>query len=139
MKISQKDTLLIISILEAIYVVYFLRFFKTTFNFDKNVVINLLKKIGINSKNLVHPTYKSKCPISWICPFGHFMSWFIAAWLIIRFLIPVKRKIILYINLAIVALIFIFSFMNLNAVLYLLPFVLFDIGLTIYLLKKNRI
>ena len=68
---------MIISILEAIYVVYFLRFFKTKFNFDKNVVINLLKKIGINSKNLVHPTYKSKCPISWICPFGHFMSWFI--------------------------------------------------------------
>mgnify|MGYP001354525533 CR=1 FL=1 len=46
MKISQKDTLLIISILEAIYVVYFLRFFKTTFNFDKNEIINLLKKNG---------------------------------------------------------------------------------------------
>jgi hypothetical protein len=130
-------TLILIGLLEAFYVVYFLRFFKTTTMFDHGIMLKLLKKLGINSKAIIHPTRKVLYPVSMICPFGHFMSWVVGFWLLVRFLLPFKRKYIIYFNLVIITLIFIVSWMNMNAVIYLLPFIIFDLGLQMYLLNKN--
>lgn len=130
-----KKQLVLISIIEAIYVIYFLRFFKTCMCLDKGYI---LQKIGLNNKYFNHPTYRSHIPISMICPFGHFISIVIVLYLVVRFMLPITLKNILIINLVVLGMIFIGSFMNINAVVYLLPFIIFDLGLNIFLLVKNK-
>ena len=134
--LSRKE-LVLISIIESIYILYFLCFFKTKISLDKGYLINKLSKVGIYSKSIEHPVHKSPYPVSMICPFGHFISIPIVNYLVVRFCIPVKIRTINIFSIIVVSLIFIGSFMNLNAVIYLLPFVLFDLLLNIYLLKDK--
>ena len=82
-----------ISIIEAIYVVYMLRYFRTArYSFEYRTSLNFLftfgKIFGLNKKQLNHSITKTKHPISHICPFGHSVSWVIAAYLIIRCFLP---------------------------------------------------
>lgn len=120
------DKKLLISIVEAIYVIYMFRYFETTYSF------NLLPlKFLDNSLYLQHQKYATDTPESHICPFGHDMSYFIAAFLIARNFIPCLREW----NLIILGLIFLGCFLNLNAVVYFLPVVLTELG--IHFLKLN--
>ena len=106
---------LIISIVEAIYVIYMFKYFKTTYSF------NLLPlKFLDNSLYLQHQKYATETPESHICPFGHDMSYFIAVFLIARNFIPCLRDW----NLIILGLIFLGCFLNLNAVVYFLPVII---------------
>ena len=112
-----------ISLIEAIYVVYMLRFFRTTKSFaiDNNFISNLLS--GDLSDYIKHNTNSSGNPISQICRFGKDASILIAIYLILRAII-LKRNLKWNwnINKIIVLIIFIISLINMNAVIYLLPF-----------------
>lgn len=134
MKIINKKYLAI-SILEAIYVVYILKYFKTKYSFEYDRSLNILfsigKLFGLNKKQLNHSMTKTIYPISHICPFGHFISWVIAIYFITRCF---SQKIKKYNNLVIL-IIFMGSFSNINALIYLIP--IFIIELIYYCKFKN--
>lgn len=115
----------IISFLEAIYVIYMLNYFKTTVIMDFGLILYYLKKLGINSKYLNHQITQINEPMNLVCPFGHLMSWFIAAFFILRNYSDVLNKY----NKCIVILIFIGSLMNFNVVVYLLPIFILELYL----------
>ena len=133
-----KLNLVLISVIEATYVLFFLNFFKTKKSFDRGYILRKLQQFGISKKALIHPIYVPIHPISMICPFGHFISIPIAIYLIVRFILPFNLKIIVILNIIGTTMIFIGSFMNFNAVVYLLPFVIGEIVLNLYLIKKNN-
>jgi hypothetical protein len=82
-----------------------------------------------------HPVYKG-VPTNYICPFGKIMIIILSIYLIIRlFLINNKKniKILKIINIIILVFTFILSFMNMNAMVYLIPFFIVEL----FLISKN--
>ena len=116
---------LFISTIEAIYIIFMLNYFKTKIALDHGFVLDLLKKIGISSNSLNHQIYKLEEPVNMVCPFGHFISWFIALFFILRNYIPCLKKI----NRFVIILLFIGSWMNINVLIYLLPIFIIEIYL----------
>ena len=118
----------IISIFEAIYIVFMFNYFKTKIALDHGCILNLLKNIGLYNDKLNHYTqsmYKLEEPINMVCPFGHFISWFIGLFLIIRNYYPKINK---YNNIVLI-LLFIGSWMNINVLAYLIPIFIIEIYL----------
>ena len=118
----------IISIFEAIYIVFMFNYFKTKIALDHGCILNLLKNIGLYNDKLNHYTqsmYKLEEPINMVCPFGHFISWFIGLFLIIRNYYPKINK---YNNIVLI-LLFIGSWMNINVLVYLIPIFIIEIYL----------
>ena len=118
------NKLLLVSIIEALYVIYMLNFFKTKYSLAHPLS-------NFNNEYLKHPIGKSDIPISNICEFGHQSSWLLAAFIILRpFFINKYTR-----NLNILGLIIVFSFslLNMNAVVYLLPVFILEI----YLITNN--
>ena len=114
------DKKLLISLLEAIYVVYMFRIFKTT------VSMNLIPlKFLDYSSYLIHQKENSSIPVSHICKFGHDMAVVIAIFLILRNYMP---KLMKY-NKTVLGLIIFGCFMNLNALIYFLPVVVIEYNL----------
>ena len=109
---------MILYILEAIYIVYMLRFFKTRYSLAHPFTY-------FENKFLFHPIGKSDKPVSNICPFGHMASWYLALFILIRMVIlrcgNVKLNHIITLSKIVLFLTILFSFMNFNAVAYLLP------------------
>ena len=114
---------LLFSIIEGAYIIYMFNFFKTRYSFDifslSNLSINFLKRIGVSEKFIKHPINTASYEISHICPFGHFIAWFIALYLILRPYFNIKINSCL--NKTLMGILFIGSLMNTNATLYLLP------------------
>lgn len=113
---------LLISIIEAIYVIYMFNYFKTRYSLSFPVIYY--------NSYFTHPIGKHKYPKSNICKFGHDMSWLIAIYLIIMgylFSIYKKNKYLSSINRLVLFTIFLFSLLNLNAVVYLLPIFIIEI------------
>lgn len=113
------NSFIIISLMSAVYVVYILRHFKTRYSLAHPL-------IKFKTEFLRHPIGTSPEPISNICPFGHLGALIIASAIIVRlFLVTYKLVTInlikMYSRMA-VFLVFIFSLMNMNAVVYLIPF-----------------
>lgn len=107
---------LVVSILQAVYIIYIFNFFETTYSCETS------RKLVL-SGILFHPVKDSNIPISHICPFGHMMAYPIAVYLIGRHFVlndkpDIKKKYSFIIN----TLIFLGSLMNLNAIVYLIPF-----------------
>ena len=119
----------ILSIIEAIYIVYMLRYFKTTHSFEYgNNLDNLYiiaSMFGMNKDYIKHTTTSSNIPKSHICRFGKDVSWIISIFFILRAIIFFTNNDVKYwswnTNIFIVAIIFVVSFMNFNVVVYLLP------------------
>lgn len=134
---SKLNLYLYISILEAFYILYMFRYFKTKVSFHygniQNYFINLSNHLGINKNYFQHPIYYSDEPINHVCPFGHQMALIITIFLIMRVCFY-KNKNMKYINYFVLLLIFIGSFMNLNVVVYLIPFFLLELYLNIKLI-----
>jgi hypothetical protein len=108
-----------LSFASAVYVVYMLRYFKTRYSLAHPLV-------KFKTEFLRHPIGVSSEPVSNICPFGHLGALLIAFALITRLIFVVNKlapisQIKMYSRMA-VFLIFIFSLMNMNAVVYLIPF-----------------
>ena len=115
--------MIIISLVEAIYVIYMLNFFKTRYSFAHPLTY-------FDNRILRHPIGKSSESQSQICPFGHVGAYVIAFFIIVR-LITLRYNIInvntllLFNKLALMA-VFILSLLNFNAVLYLIPFFIIE-------------
>lgn len=114
------SVLVYISIIEALYILYILRFYKTT----KSYSIYDLNLSGI----LYHSNNKTIKPTHHICKFGQDSSILIFIYLIIRAMILYYKKEWNWIfNRNINILIFIISLINFNAVIYLLPYYILEI------------
>ena len=115
--------MIIISLVEAIYVIYMLNFFKTRYSFAHPLTY-------FDNRIFRHPIGKSSEKQSQICSFGHVGGYIIAFFIIAR-LITVQYNIlsintILLFNKLAVMTVFILSLLNFNAVLYLIPFFIIE-------------
>ena len=122
----------IISAIEGLYIVYMFIFFKTTYSleigrWEGDPITSYFKKFNIDPTELFfHPTKVSTEPVSQICLFGKYSSILILILLILR---NYSNKLKAY-NSYLIIIIFLFCFMNYNALLYLVPFFLFEGYLT---------
>jgi len=112
---------LILSFIEAIYVIYMFNFFKTTIEFHHPFEIFLTSF----SKYVKHPIktgiYQNK-----ICNFGNDISYILAAYIIFRFFLSktnyIKKNTLCWINKILIYFAFSISLlMNMNAAIYLIP------------------
>ena len=122
MNIMETKTNLLISIIESIYIIYMLNYFKTNIALDHGFILNILKNIGIESDFIKHyhspNTYKIEgAPINMVCPLGNLVAWLMAGFFILRNYIPFLKKM----NKPVIILLFIGSWMNINVLVYLLP------------------
>ena len=121
-----------------------LRYFKTkkSFNYG-NIHLHIQKLLNLK-KILEHPLNDSLIEINHVCPLGHFVGILLFVFLALRF--PICKylkdfykinsfKYLYKVSLVILILMFIGSFMNLNVVVYLIPYFIIE---SIILLKiKN--
>ena len=118
----------IITIIETVYLYYMFHIFRTKYSFhhpfeylvNDNLGNYFEHPIGIYDNN------KSK-----ICKFGRDGTLVLIGYLLLRYLLLKinlisKNKIMIF-NKIVLLIIFILSWMNLNAVIYYLPFTLFDL------------
>ena len=118
------NKLLIITVLEIVYVIYMLRCFKTCYSFAHPLV-------KFNDEYLKHPIGKLSTPQSNICQFGHDGAIIISILLLFRlkalYLFNVRPKRVASFNKFALIIVMILSFMNFNALVYLLPFFVCEI------------
>ncbi len=138
------NILFLISFLLGSYVFYMLRYFKTkkSFNYG-NIHLHIQKLLNLK-KILEHPLNDSFIEINHVCQLGHFVGMLLFLFLALRF--PICKylkdfykinsfKYLYKVSLVILILMFIGSFMNLNVVVYLIPYFVIE---SIILLKiKN--
>ena len=117
------DKLLLFTLLESIYIIFILNHFKTKYNFVHPLTY-------FENKFLYHPIGKVQKPTNMICPFGHICSYMLSFFLIIRY-IMVKKKLmnknsIRVISVYVLIISILLSFMNFNAVIYLIPYFIIE-------------
>ena len=109
----------ILSIANALYVVYILNFFKTKYSLAHPLTY-------FENDFFYHPIGKSRFPENKICSFGHLSSWILAVFILFRLLLllnNMKYKLVLRkISIILLVLAIVLSFMNFNAVIYLIPY-----------------
>ena len=110
--------LCLLSLIEGLYIIYMLRFFKTRYNFAHPLT-------NFDSEYLKHPIGVTDTPKSKVCKFGHDASWFLALYLVLRCILLnqkiLSRESVLTINRLVLLGMFSLSFLNFNVVIYLLP------------------
>jgi hypothetical protein len=118
--------LIFISIVQAIYIIYMLNYFKTKYS--------IAHPLTYFENNLIyHPIGQSDKPISNICKLGHILSWYLGLFVVLRSIFIenniIDIKYIKIVSLVGLCLGMILSMMNFNAVLYLLPHFLIEFSL----------
>ena len=109
--------LFLISLIEALYIVYMFRYFKTT------VSMNLIPLRFLDySSYMIHQKKSSNVPVSHICQFGHDMAFVIGGFFILRNYVPWIMKN----NSKIIVLILFGCLLNINALVYFLPILLIE-------------
>ena len=115
---------LIFAITEAVYVIYIMNFFKTKYSLAHPFTY-------FENKMLYHPVGTSSKPICNICKLGNVGAYFISAYILFRFVImleyPKLREYIKMMSVFVLLVVFILSFLNLNAVAYLIPYFVFEV------------
>ena len=106
---------LLLSILEAIYIIYMFNYFKTTCNIAHPLTY-------FENPILYHPIENTNNPQNMICPLGNYGSFLIGIYLIARNFINIDTKINNYILLCI----FLMTLMNFNATLYFIPILIIE-------------
>mgnify|MGYP003689415691 CR=1 FL=1 len=123
----------ILSIIDAIYIIYMLNYFKTTYNFAHPLIY-------FSNNLLYHPIGKLNKPENLICLFGNICGFLLAGYIISRLIsikfFNVKSKKFNYISSIILIFTIIFSFMNFNAVIYLIPHFILESFIIKYYLNK---
>lgn len=111
----------LISLIESIYIIYILCYFKTKTNFAHPLSY-------INNPFFYHPVYKIDSERNLICPFGHMMSYIVAVFILVRCLFCENSKMIYmkYYHYNILLIGIILSLMNFNAFIYLLPVFIYE-------------
>jgi len=111
---------ILISILEAIYIIYMFNYFKTRYSLAHPFSY-------FRSKYLNHPIGYTKEPRNTICIFGKQVSWILGGYLILKSIMFEKKvkfismKNLILLNKTIMLIVIITSFMNINALIYLMP------------------
>ena len=105
-----------ISIIESLYLIFMFHFFKTTINFSK----------GTYDSNFFHHSLNDEANLR-ICPFGRVTIFVLIFILISRHFIKYPSWFIIIMWIITVLL----SFMNMNAVLYLLPVEIVELKLAL--------
>ncbi len=103
-----------LSIIECIYVVYMLNFYKTTVNYAhpfSNFSWDYFK----------HPTTNLETPINPVCKFGNQASWLLGFYLIFREIPYASAKMRVINNMFVLLATFVLSLMDFNVVVYLIP------------------
>lgn len=120
------NNMLLVSIIEALYLIYMFNFFKTTIEFHHPFEIFLTSF----SEYVKHPIktglYENK-----ICRFGNDISYVFAIYIILRFILyktnSIKKNTLCMINKTLIYVAFVVSLlMNMNAVIYLIPLLLLE-------------
>ena len=117
--------MLFATILEMIYIMYVLNYFKTKYSIAHPLTY-------FESDFLHHPIISEEVsnPMSMICPFGHRASWYLVGYILARYILIscnlVNKKSMQKINRYIFTLVLSVSLTNFNAVLYLLPVFLYE-------------
>ena len=115
------NNMLLVSIIEALYLIFMFNFFKTTIEFHHPFEMFLTSF----SKYLKHPIktgiYENK-----ICSFGNDISYVFAVYIILRYILyktnSIKQNMLCMINKILIYFAFVVSLlMNMNAVIYLIP------------------
>jgi len=119
----------ILSILEGLYVIYILRYFKTTLSFamyERGMISGLFTgEIKNYLTHNIHNTYK---PRHHICPFGRDASIVLGIFFFLRaYYIQNQLSWNWTRNNIVLLLFFIGCFLNINAVVYMLPIILAEI------------
>ena len=109
---------LLISIIEALYIIFILNFFKTTYSFNHPLEIFI---IGFDNY-LKHPIHSDKYENK-ICELGHDLSICFAFYIILRHFLPPNT---IY-NSYIIYFAIVLSLLNLNAFIYLLPIFIYEL------------
>jgi hypothetical protein len=119
--------MLLITIIECIYLYYTFHIFKTKYSFNHPLEYLVNDNLGNYYEHPIGIIDNNK---SKICKFGRDGSLIIIIYLILRYFILklnlLSRNILVIINKIVLLIIFLLSWMNLNAVIYFLPFILFD-------------
>lgn len=127
MNISYEHPL--ISVVEAVYVIYIMNFFKTKYSLAHPLTY-------FENKLLYHPIGTASKPICNICPLGNIGAYFIAAFIILRTVLlytnPKQKNSIKMASIFVLLVVAVLSLLNFNAVAYLIPYYVFEI-----LLIKN--
>jgi len=110
---------LVASIIEAIYVVFMLNYFKTKYSFAHPLS-------NFDNSYFKHPIGISPEPISNICEFGHNMSWVLALFILLRICVT-KNKIMKHVSTIVLIIVATVSLLNINAVIYLIPYFIYEI------------
>jgi hypothetical protein len=117
----------LLSIIEALYIIYMLNYFKTRYSLAHPLS-------NYDNDYLKHPIGISNNPISNICVFGHQVSWLLGLYIILRaVLLPKYKKILRLLSIVVLIIAATMSLLNLNATLYLIPYFVFEI----ILIKNN--
>ena len=113
-----------IYLIQAIYVIYMLNWFKTTWNFAHPLT-------EFNSDYLAHPVHKLNSPINPVCKLGNNLSWLLAGYLISWGIYLDNNKpastFANYLHIGVLFLTFVLSLLNFNVTFYLLPIIFFGI------------
>lgn len=109
----------LISLFLAIYIVYMLNFFKTTVNLAHPLTF-------FDNDYLYHPIRNSDVKQNMICRLGNDASWILALFLLLRFVLLKKVDLRTY-SLLVYIVVMIMSFLNFNAVLYLIPYFILEL------------
>jgi hypothetical protein len=125
------DKLLIITITEAIYMIYMYNYFKTTYTFHNPLEIILNNKVF--SDFFKHPMYSSDYS-SKICKFGNHIGYVLGFWVILRYTLTKYYKDSDYkikiINKLIFGLVLLGSIiLNFNSFIYYLPIFIYELFL----------
>ena len=120
---------LLISLVEAVYVIYMMNYFKTKYSLAHPFSY-------FENKFLYHPIGKSDKPICNICPLGNYGGFLIAIYVILRWVIYTnmkkKTKGIKLFSIFALIMVFMLSLLNFNAVVYLLPYLVLEV----YIIKE---
>lgn len=118
----------IITIIETVYLYYMFHIFRTKYSFHHPLEYLVNDNLGNYFEHPIgiYDNNKSK-----ICKFGRDGTLVLIGYLLLRYLLLKinlisKNKIMIF-NKIVLLIIFILSWMNLNAVIYYLPFILFDL------------
>ena len=110
--------MLLIHLLGAVYTVYMLNWFKTTYNLAHPLSY-------FENPLLYHPVDKLSHPQNPVCPLGNGLSWVLAAYLVLRGaalqFFPSAVAQFKQINMILVGFAATLSLMNFNVLVYLLP------------------
>jgi hypothetical protein len=103
------------------YLIYMFRYFKTKISFTHPLEFLMMSKsLEYFKHSLTYGSYESK-----ICPFGHDAIFVLVIFILFRWKFNFLNKV----SKIMLVIVFIISLLNLNAVIYLIPYFIFELFL----------